>query len=171
MKISLAASMMAGKVKYDQENGLGNIPYNNMRELRSRGLRVLMKPDVFLTLAAPLERHDADSVEYIKTVLQDANGRGIGSPILRLQFERDKNGDLFAPRVLSHEGRNRAYAVKELYGPQHWLLVHLIFDNVKPQQVTHDVLNRIRWMMVSEKGKPIHQPEELFKIIKQEWTE
>lgn len=113
------------EVKIDNKQGIGEVPDNN--NVDYLGLRVLMRPSVFLGLASTLNREQASSVDYIKQQL--AQGRGIASPWLVIDIPQawDQN-NLDAPaRVVSHEGRNRMYAAMETDGDLP-LEVHLFFS-------------------------------------------
>jgi hypothetical protein len=105
---------LLNEVKIDNKSGIGEVPDN--RNVDYLGLRVKMKPSVFLKLASPLSREQARSVDYIKQQLDQ--GQGIASPwlVIDIPVEWD-NGSLEKPaRVTAHEGRNRMYAVLEKEG-------------------------------------------------------
>jgi hypothetical protein len=113
------------EVKIDNKQGIGEVPDNN--NVDYLGLRVLMRPSVFLGLASTLYREQASSVDYIKQQL--AQGRGIASPWLVIDIPQAwGQNNLDAPaRVVSHEGRNRMYAVLETEGDEP-IETHLFFS-------------------------------------------
>ena len=108
---------------FDNQKGIGAVPWN--ADIDYFGLRVQMKPSVFLKLAEPLSRDKATSVDWLKQQLQA--GKKIGSPFLKLSIPDSWiNGDYSQPcRIQSHDGRNRMYALQELQGDQA-VEVHLI---------------------------------------------
>ena len=101
-------------VKIDNVKGLGEVPDN--QNVDYLGLRVSMRPSVFLKLAASLPREQAQSAEYIKQHLE--KGGGIAAPWLVISVPPEwEDNDLKQPaRVVGHEGRNRMYAVIETEG-------------------------------------------------------
>jgi hypothetical protein len=102
------------EVTIDNVSGIGEVPDN--RNVDYLGLRVGMKPSVFLSLASKISRQEATSVDYIKQQLDQ--GQGIASPwlVIDIPVEWD-HGSLEKPaRVTAHEGRNRMYAVLETEG-------------------------------------------------------
>jgi hypothetical protein len=93
-----------GKVIFDQENGVGQVPLN--QSVNYRGFTAMMRPSKFLELAADLEAPKNSSVEYIRKAIDQ--GKGIGSPFLNVDFETGK--------VDSHDGRHRMLAILEKNG-------------------------------------------------------
>ena len=93
-----------GKVIFDQENGVGQVPLN--QSVNYRGFTAMMRPSKFLELAADLEAPKKSSVEYIRKAIDQ--GKGVGSPFLNLDFETGK--------VDSHDGRHRMLAILEKNG-------------------------------------------------------
>lgn len=93
-----------GKVIFDQENGVGQVPLN--QSVNYRGFTAMMRPSKFLELAADLEAPKKSSVEYIRKAIDQ--GKGIGSPFLNLDFKTGK--------VDSHDGRHRMLAILEKNG-------------------------------------------------------
>jgi hypothetical protein len=104
--------MMESLINNDQ--GWGKVPNN--QNVDYLGLRVNMKPSMFLKLAAPLERADASSVQ---DMVQHLNtGGSVASPWLVIHIPAAwEEGDYDqAARVTSHEGRNRMYAIQDVQG-------------------------------------------------------
>ena len=114
------------EAKIDNRQGLGNVPDN--QNVDYLGLRVLMKPTVFLRLAATLYREQASSTDYIKQHLQQ--GGAIASPWLVIDIPQAwEQADFQQPaRVTGHEGRNRMYAVLETDGDEP-IECHLFFSH------------------------------------------
>ena len=141
------------KCHYDNTNGMGAVPHN--QEVDYMGVEVQMKPSVFLHLATFVPREELTSVDHIKKPLQE--GKKIGTPFLMLMPTDDE--DVW--RVQSHEGRNRMYALYEMYGDIP-LPVHLFPNNgMRARHITADVLKKWKSKLISESGTPIIGP--LFK--------
>lgn len=125
-------------VKIDNVKGLGEVPDN--QNVDYLGLRVRMRPSVFLKLAAALPREQAESAEYIKQHLE--KGGGIAAPWLVISVPPEwEDNDLKQPaRVVGHEGRNRMYAVIETEGDSP-VETHLFFSggvrnrHIKPKWI------------------------------------
>jgi len=94
------------EVTIDNRNGMGAVPNN--QEIDYFGLRVQMKPSIFLKLAAKTSSRASDEMkDYIR------DGGAIGAPFLILDIPEGMND---APTVIGHEGRHRMMAVKEVEG-------------------------------------------------------
>lgn len=93
-----------GKVVFDQENGVGQVPLN--QNVKYRGFTAMMRPSKFLELAADLENPKQSSLDYIRQSVDE--GKGVGSPFLNLDFETGK--------VKSHDGRHRMMVIQEKNG-------------------------------------------------------
>jgi pyrimidine deaminase RibD-like protein len=124
----------------NNEQGWGKVPNN--QNVDYLGLRVRMKPSMFLKLAAPLERADAHSVQ---DMVQHLNSGGtVASPWLVIHIpDAWEQGDYDqAARVTSHEGRNRMYAIQEVQGDAP-VEVHVFFGagmrarHIQPDWVDH----------------------------------
>ncbi len=134
---------LLNEVKIDNMTGIGEVPDN--KNVDYLGLRVLMKPSVFLSLASTLYREQASSVDYIKSQL--AQGQGIASPwlVITVPQEWDDNDFSQPAKVAGHEGRNRMYAVLETEGDVP-VETHLFFGgglrsrHIKPEWI--EALNK-----------------------------
>lgn len=106
---------------YDDQKGAGAVPYN--QDVDYFGLRAITTPRKFLEMASELDRKNASSVDGLKKFIE-AGGK-IGTPFLEIEVET-KDGNLISvPEVKGHEGRNRAYAIAELYGMDSEMKVHI----------------------------------------------
>lgn len=137
----------------DNVNGLGAVPNN--QSVDYFGFSVQMKPSVFRKLAAPLERDRATSVEGL--VEQLKAGRKMGAPFLIMSFDPDE--PTIPARVMSHEGRNRMYAVEELFGDVP-IEVHLFFQHeVRRRHLTDEHIEFMRNRLIPEKQeRPVQGP-------------
>jgi len=107
----ISQSNTVNEVVIDNNSGAGVVPHN--MEVDYFGLRVKMRPSVFLKLAAPLnDFHRSTIMRYI------ADGGAIASPFLTVDIpDAWSQGDFSEPaQVSQHEGRNRMTAVLQLEG-------------------------------------------------------
>lgn len=145
------------EVKIDNKQGIGEVPDNN--NVDYLGLRVLMRPSVFLGLASTLYREQASSVDYIKQQL--AQGRGIASPWLVIDIPQAwEQNTLDAPaRVVSHEGRNRMYAAMETDGDLP-LEVHLFFSGgIRRRHIKPGWIDQLNQQLIAQgRTKPTTGP-------------
>lgn len=131
--------------------GLGTTGYNS--NVDYRGLRVLMKPSVFLSLAAHLS--EPSSVDYIVQHMKD--GGALGSPFLIVDipekyFEGDFTGLNYA-KVVGHEGRNRMIAIQKLEGDAP-VEVHIFgYGEIRKRHFTPEIIEQLQLAMRSQDGK------------------
>lgn len=144
----------------DNKDGWGSVPYN--QNIDYMGLRVKMKPSIFLKLAAPLL--EPTSSKKIKDHLE--NGGKIGSPFLTIHvpYEWENNDFSEIAKVRNHEGRNRMIAINELYGDIP-IEVHLFFSGAinRNRHLNSQIIKNLNKHLVSEEyGNIINGP--LFQI-------
>ena len=139
-------------VNYDNRKGWGAVPLN--ADIGYFGLELSMKASKFLEIAVHLAREDAASVDAIKQHL--ASGGSIGTPFLDVQME-DRDGNVLEiPRCMSHEGRNRVYAIMELYGADHEILVHVIpTGGMRKRHITQDMIDNLMSAIYAEKSDKV----------------
>ena len=134
----------------DNRQGLGNVPDN--QNVDYLGLRVQMKPSVFLRLAATLYREQASSTDYIKQHVQ--KGGAIASPWLVIDIPQAwEQGDFQqAARVSGHEGRNRMWAVLETDGDEP-IECHLFFSHgLRNRHILPSWIVQINERMIPERS-------------------
>jgi hypothetical protein len=134
----------------DNRQGLGNVPDN--QNVDYLGLRVQMKPSVFLRLAATLYREQAASTDYIKQHVQ--KGGAIASPWLVIDIPQAwEQGDFQqAARVSGHEGRNRMWAVLETDGDEP-IECHLFFSHgLRNRHILPSWIVQINERMIPERS-------------------
>lgn len=138
------------EVTIDNKQGAGAVPYN--QDVDYFGLRVKMKPSVFLRLAAPLGReHSAELEQYIK------DGGAIGAPFLDLAIPKEwDDGDFSMPaKVQGHEGRNRMTAIQKIEGDAP-IEVHLFpKGGYRARDLTPDYINGFNKGLFAEKSTSI----------------
>ena len=140
------------KVDNDIEGeGLGTTGYN--ANVNYRGLRVLMKPSVFLSLAAHLS--SPTSVDYIVQHME--NGGALGSPFLIIDipekyFDGDFTGLNYA-KVVGHEGRNRMLAIQKVEGDEP-CEVHIFgYGEIRARDFTPEIVEQLEVAMRNQDGK------------------
>jgi hypothetical protein len=126
-------------IHIDNEHGIGQI--SNNEDIDYFGLRVLMKPSTFHKLTLELPRDEAPSVDWMKgrearfsSEVAEEGPRGFASPMLTVEVPDEwgssgwESRDLSRPaRVTGHEGRNRMYASKEIYGDVDPVETYIVF--------------------------------------------
>lgn len=145
--------------------GLGATGYN--ANVDYRGLRVLMKPSTFLSLAAHLP--EPTSVDYIVQHME--KGGALGSPFLIVDipeeyFEGDFT-DLNYSKVVGHEGRNRMLAIQKLEGDDP-IEVHIFgYGEIRRRHLTPEIIEQLQLAMRSQDGKLTFAPAggDLFEPI------
>lgn len=138
--------------KVDNVSGLGST--SNNQEIKYRGFTALMKPSVFLSLAAPLD--EPRSVPYIIKHLEQ--GGSLGSPYLTVDIpEQWYEGDftnLSYARVTGHEGRNRMMAIQKLEGDKPVeMQIHL--RGKRGREISDEMMFQLQMAMKNEDGKLI----------------
>ena len=126
--------------KVDNENGLGSVPYN--ANVDYMGLRVLMKPSMFLKLAHRLD--NPTSVDHIAGHIEQ--GGALGSPFLTIDIPREwEDGDFSKDaRVSGHEGRNRMMAIQKVEGDEP-VEVHLFpRGGMRARHLTPDIIKHLQ---------------------------
>lgn len=136
------------EVTIDNHDGAGAVPNNS--NVDYMGLRVAMRPSVFLQLATPLATaSDPKLVKYI------AHGGAIGSPFLQVSIpEAWDSGDFSKPaQVVGHEGRNRMHAIQKLEGDNP-IEVHIFPLYYRARDMTPDFVNKLnRHLQVEQSSR------------------
>ena len=141
-------------IEIDNRDGWGAVPWN--QEVDYRGLRVKMKPSVFINLAASRngEPPVPKVVDYVK------GGGAIGAPFLQIYVDED---DSQIPEVRGHEGRSRMAAILEVHGDIP-VETHLFFQGKvnRNRHITPEFVEKIQRYLISENDKMVRGP--LFEI-------
>ena len=102
-------------IVFDCSKGKASIGHSS--NIRNVGFAAMMKPSVFLKLAATLDNHFQESIK----ILEDSKMvPGWGPPTLYVDFDNKS--------VNGHEGRHRTFLFKKWY-PNDEILVHFIVRN------------------------------------------
>ena len=139
------ASKFLSEVRIDNKKGAGSTPNND--NVDYLGLRVMMKPSVFLKLAPPLG-YSAD-LQRMRDLIQ--SGGAISAPQLYLEIPPSwDDEDLTKPaRVQSHEGRHRMQAILELEGDEP-VETHLFPLGMRRRHLTPQMIQRLQQSLISQ---------------------
>jgi len=127
---------------FDAKNGYGAVP--NSESIDYFGFTVYMKPYEFLALAAP-NKH-LDYYFYTKC-LEDK--QPIGYPFFIVKKKEQASTLKMCWKVLTHEGRNRCMAIRDLYGPNVEIPVHIFPEYGRNRNISQESL---AWPFIPEKG-------------------
>ena len=140
--------MKISEVVIDNRNGIGATPYN--QEVNYRGLRVQMKPSVFLDLAAFLRSDDRN--RHVTQAILD--GVAIGAPFLIIQIPAawfDSQDYSEPAQIVGHEGRNRMQSVQDAEGNAA-IETHLFFrDDIRNRDLTPEIIEALSQGMYMER--------------------
>lgn len=156
---------LLNEVKIDNQNGIGVVPYNMGGNPDYFGMRVIMKPSIFLKLAAKVDHPNGE--RYIELRNKITSGEGVGSPFLNIKVPSEwRSGNLSSPaEICGHEGRHRMYAILDTEGDAP-MEVHMWgkFNDgeLRARHLTDEMKNELNNGMISENGQYIVGP--LFKL-------
>jgi len=142
--------MRINEIIIDNRNGIGAVPYN--ADIDYFGLRVKMRPSIFLSLARPLPDDTNDSVEK-----HISSGGSIGAPFLEISIPEawDDNDFSKSAKVAGHEGRHRMSAIKKLEGDSP-IEVHLIpRGGYRRRDLTDDIISNLNSGLINEAGNKL----------------
>ncbi len=146
----------------DNVYGMGAVGISS--NINYMGLRVYVKPSVFLKLAYS---HPNLDTTYIQQQL--SLGKSIGAPFLSIEipeswiapdshYEEVKEGDLTNPaRITGHEGRHRMAAIMKEYGDVP-IETHLVFNGLRRRHITDNMIERLNSDILNENGKLLIGP-------------
>lgn len=157
-KLILGGLKALKEVVIDNVNGMGAV--GNNQNVDYLGLRVLMKPSMFLELADTRDFF-ARSSSYIADKIED--GEAIGSPFLSVKV--DEEGDQPA-EVTQHEGRNRMTAILNVEGDDP-IEVHIFLaQGMRRRHLTDAKLRDMQRIMISQDGDVVRSyGRNLFEVI------
>jgi hypothetical protein len=142
----------------DNKDGWGAVPDN--QEIDYKGLRVLMRPSVFLSLATKL--HNIESADRIKSHLK--SGGKIGAPFLIVDIIDDD-----IPQIIGHDGRNRMIAIMRLQGDSP-IEVHIFPIGMRRKHMSVEIIQHLNSGAKKEKSSRVIDGP-LFKKYKMQITE
>lgn len=133
----IANGHMINEVTIDNVNGRGSVPYN--QDIDYFGMKVKMRPSVFLKLCTPLDEDDTTEMEeYIR------NGGAIGAPFLNITIPPEWDDGNFdkSARITNHEGRHRMKAVLAVDGDNP-VETHLLVKYYRARELTLEIKKQI----------------------------
>ena len=136
-------------VNIDNKEGWGAV--SNNQEVDYFGMRVKMKPSVFLKLAE--SRRGVPEVD--KVINHIKNGGAIGAPFLIISYTQGSPAE-----IIGHEGRSRMIAIQQVFGDIP-VEVHLFFnsDTVnRARHLTPDIVADINKTMMSQDDQELSGP-------------
>jgi len=136
-------------VNIDNKEGWGAV--SNNQEVDYFGMRVKMKPSVFLKLAE--SRRGVPAVD--KVINHIKNGGAIGAPFLIISYTQGSPAE-----IIGHEGRSRMIAIQQVFGDIP-VEVHLFFnsDTVnRARHLTPDIVADINKTMMSQDDQELSGP-------------
>jgi hypothetical protein len=149
---------IVNELKINNATGVGAVPYN--REIDYHGLRVTMRPSMFLRLALPLDQNDPEerkAIEYCKSQLDD---QGIGAPFLTITVPEAWESDDFGleAKVRDHDGRHRCYAILDKQGDKP-IEVHLLMSGgMRRRHISDSMIKNLRNGILNQQGQYVSGP-------------
>ena len=149
---------IVNELKINNATGVGAVPYN--REIDYHGLRVTMRPSMFLRLALPLDQNDPEerkAIEYCKSQLDD---QGIGAPFLTITMPEAWESDDFSleAKVRDHDGRHRCYAILDKEGDEP-IEVHLLMSGgMRRRHISDSMIKNLRNGILNQQGQYVSGP-------------
>ena len=138
-------------IHYDQKNGMGQVPYNEIIDYR--GFKCWMYPDMFLRIARKIF---IDPTENYYLLMKNAikKGKPIGSPFFSAIWDASKQ----VWTLSGHEGRHRMQAIKELW-PNEAVEVHIIpLGETRARDITPEMLKSFMEGVVAEDHTYVQKP-------------
>lgn len=142
--------MKLNEIAIDNVKGWGAVPYN--QEVDYFGIRVSMRPSVFLKLAASLRsEHNPEVEKHI------ASGGSIGAPFLQIAIPDSWIKDNFTEpaHVIGHEGRNRMVAVSKVEGDNPIEVHILLAGGLRARHITPEIMKHLNTFVCAEKSDRI----------------
>jgi len=161
------------ELNIDPVKGIGNVPYN--QEVEYHGVKVMMKPSVFLNLASKFDSLSGNKEKIEKMAEYIRDGGAVAPPFLSIQFQektptrKDPNPyppyDFTKPPVVTgHEGRHRMCAIQLAEGDEP-VEVHLFFHQVKRRGLNKELLDKMNQKMWSQNDALLKGP--FFTLVSQ----
>jgi hypothetical protein len=138
--------------KDEKDKTWGLTPMN--RQADYYGLRVMMKPSVFLSLALPLS--DSNRNPSVERHIFSEPERNIASPFLDIrlpeQWFDDPPDYLRRAKVVGHEGRNRMHAWLKKHGDEP-VEIHLFFrGGLRRHDITDEMIKYLQRGLHNQAG-------------------
>jgi len=148
---------IVNELKINNASGIGAVPHN--ADVDYHGLRVTMRPSMFLRLALPLDRNDPEerkAIEYCKSQLDDP---GIGAPFLTIIVPESWESDDFSleAKVRDHDGRHRCYAILDKENDEP-IEVHLFVSGMRRRHISDSMIKNLRNGILNQQGQYVSGP-------------
>jgi len=146
------------ELKIDNRGGLGAVPNN--QDIDYFGLRVAMKPSMFLKLSLPLDANQPDEAETIQYIAKNLDTQGIGAPFLEVAFPAEWDEGVFKnpAQVKGHDGRHRMYAIMQQQGDDP-VEVHIFpRGGMRRRDITPEMIDALRQGIVGQRGSYVSGP-------------
>ena len=153
----MRAQEFLNELKINNATGIGAVPHN--ADVDYHGLRVTMRPSMFLRLALPLDRNDSEerkAIEYCKSQLDDP---GIGAPFLTITVPEAWESDDFSleAKVRDHDGRHRMYAILDEQGDRP-VETHIFLPHFRRRDITDGIIENLRNGILNQAGQYVSGP-------------
>jgi hypothetical protein len=153
----MRAQEFLNELKINNATGVGAVPHN--ADVDYHGLRVTMRPSMFLRLALPLDRNDSEerkAIEYCKSQLDDP---GIGAPFLTITMPEAWESDDFSleAKVRDHDGRHRCYAILDKENDEP-IEVHLFVSGMRRRHISDRMIKNLRNGILNQQGQYVSGP-------------
>lgn len=142
------------ELRIDNDKGWGAVPYNS--NVDYMGLRVQVKPSVFLTLAHKLD--DARSSGDIENHLK--SGGSVASPFFTIKVPDEWLSGNFSKlaKIRGHEGRNRMTAILRAEGDIP-VETHLFFNEpIRNRHLTPDIIEALNKGIIAQDDEIVQGP-------------
>lgn len=133
----------------NKEGSIGYVTIND--NIDYMGLRVMMTPRTFHQLAEPLPPYARATSRIIKRLMLD--GEPVASPFLDIEIPTAWADDDYSQpaRVRSHEGRNRMYAILDIFGNVP-VETHLIFSHhLRNHDIKPEWIEQLRTRLIPQR--------------------
>lgn len=146
------------ELKIDNRGGLGAVPYN--QDVDYFGLKVAMKPSMFLKLALPLDPKDPEEAKNIEYIAKNLDTQGIGAPFLDVVFPPEWEDGVFKQpaQIKGHDGRHRMYAILQQESDDP-IEVHIFpRGGMRRRDITPEMIDALRQGIVGQRGSFVPGP-------------
>lgn len=154
----MRAMEFLSEVNMDGQKGIGAVPLN--ADVDYFGLRVLVKPSMFLYLARELHLNPETQERINKMAEYIKGGGSVGQPWYNVKVPPEwDDGDFTNPaRITGHEGRHRMEAIMQAEGDAP-VEVHLFFPGgIRARDIKPEWVSRLNKGIISENGSLYNRP-------------
>lgn len=125
-------NILPSGIKIDQKDGIGSTSYN--QDINYFGFEREMVPDEFLRLSLPLESYSRPIEKYVDAI----KSKGMASPFFMVRWLPN----IKYWQITGHEGRHRMTAVKNFFGRDVKIPVHIFpTGGLRRRDLTPEMIN------------------------------